>query len=58
MAMNVSKPVKGSKTVRSSVVRLHNASLEKTIEAVARAKRAGTPVKLVGQSRQMKVRAP
>jgi hypothetical protein len=57
MATNASKAAKASKAVRSDVVRLQNASLEKALQAVTRATSTGTPVKFVGQSRQMKLRS-
>jgi len=55
--MNVSKPKKSTKVLRARVVELQAVSLVQTIQVVARVKQSGTPVKFIGQSRQMKLRS-
>lgn len=58
MVMNVSKTKKSAKASRARVVELQSASLVQTIEVVARVKQSGTPIKLIGQRRQFKLRSP
>lgn len=58
MVMNVSKPKKSTKVLRTRVVELQAISLVQTIQVVARVKQSGVPVKFIGESRQLKLRSP